>query len=93
MLILNYCISGRGVFAKCQIKKGDFVVEYRGKTITRSEKTILENKYEKEKLGSYLYQFRHQDKAQWFVLLICIKSLKVEIHADFSSYHFSYNFP
>eukprot|EP00794_Sanderia_malayensis_P021147 gene21147-23224_t len=56
---------GWGVIAKKTFEKGSFLLEYIGDTVSRKEGEIREKKYEKAKLGYYLYFFSSKGKELW----------------------------
>jgi histone-lysine N-methyltransferase SETD8 len=59
--------KGRGVVAKRAFKKGDFVIEYRGKLIPIPAAKRREEKYDSEGHDKgYMYYFQHQDRG-WCV--------------------------
>ncbi|XP_046381398.2 uncharacterized protein LOC124152494 [Haliotis rufescens] len=51
---------GYGVFATQDLSEGDFVLEYHGELISQSEAKLRDEKYDKEKEGSFIVYF--QDK-------------------------------
>uniref|UniRef100_A0AAV2L6N6 SET domain-containing protein n=1 Tax=Knipowitschia caucasica TaxID=637954 RepID=A0AAV2L6N6_KNICA len=53
--------KGRGVFAKCQFGKGDFVVEYRGDLITWEESQRRRRTYHRAS-AVFLYEFYWKEK-------------------------------
>uniref|UniRef100_A0A8R1HUR5 [histone H4]-lysine(20) N-methyltransferase n=1 Tax=Caenorhabditis japonica TaxID=281687 RepID=A0A8R1HUR5_CAEJA len=60
-------IKGRGIRAKCDFIKGEFVVEYRGVMMEYSAAKVLEEEYSTdEDIGSYMYFFEHKNK-KWCV--------------------------
>lgn len=60
-------VKGRGIRTTVPFKKGEFVIEYRGKMIGHAEARSLEDKYsEAEDIGSYMFFFEHRAK-KWCV--------------------------
>lgn len=58
--------KGRGVVAAKPFEKGDFVVEYSGELIDIVEAKNREQNYaEDQKLGCYMYYFKHKGQQYW----------------------------
>eukprot|EP00794_Sanderia_malayensis_P021065 gene21065-23119_t len=53
---------GWGVIAMKSFEKGSFLLQYIGETVSREEGENREKKYEKKKLGYYLYFFSSKGK-------------------------------
>lgn len=69
-----FLLLGWGVFATHGIKKGSFLLEYRGKKRSAKEMKLLEKQYEEKGLGSYVYYFDFNGK-KWWVLLLCVSCI------------------
>lgn len=59
--------KGRGVAADCTFRSGDFLCNYKGELITKTEGERRKVDY-KEELGSYLFFFKHGGKDFWYVV-------------------------
>ena len=56
-------LKGRGIIAKRDFVKGEFIVEYAGKLIDIGTARDLESKYTMDtSKGCYMYYFKHQGK-------------------------------
>jgi SET domain-containing protein len=60
-------ISGVGVFALKCFGKGDFLMIYKGQLISCDEATQREKNYRRQKLGCFMYYFKHKGKEMWLV--------------------------
>lgn len=57
MMLIFYFSLGWGIFAKEAIRKGDFILEYRGEIVEEKEMTKRQVEYQKSNAGSYVYEF------------------------------------
>lgn len=58
--------KGRGVFAKIDFTRGQFVCEYAGELINYETAKEREKFYEgKTEFGCYMYYFNFKDKKYW----------------------------
>ena len=58
------CFTGRGVFAKGLIRKGDFVVEYRGDMINDAESQRRRKLYHPS-CAAFMFAFKWKGKTWW----------------------------
>jgi len=65
MLTKSWCVLGYGLFAREEINKGDFLLEYRGELIDIDEAEKREKEYIDRRLGSFMYFFSHGGKQLW----------------------------
>lgn len=63
--IITY-FQGRGLFATKNYKQGDFLCCYRGNLASKKSLKELEDQYEKEEAGSYVFDFDHLEKKFWY---------------------------
>jgi len=56
---------GRGVKVSRNFKRGEFVVEYAGRLLTRTEARAMEEVYKKEGKGCFMMYFSFRDKSFW----------------------------
>ena len=68
LLILNisfFWLLGRGLFAKRNFDKGEFLCTYYGALLYKKEMTDIEKIYEKEHQGSYVFDFVYKGAKMW----------------------------
>ena len=58
-------ILGHGIFATKSFEKGDFLLQYKGNIVSADVGEQLQEKYENENLGCFLYFFAHEKKDLW----------------------------
>lgn len=62
--LLKLCFTGRGIFAKGPICKGDFVVEYRGDMISDAEAQRRRKLYNPV-CAAFMFAFNWRGKTWW----------------------------
>ena len=48
-----------------KFNRGDYILEYAGTLLTKDEAVKMNEKYNREKAGSFMYYFKHQDIKYW----------------------------
>ena len=61
---MNFVLSGCGIFASAQSKKGSFVAEYRGQLISKYEQDKRQKKYT-DKQNAFLFDFEWNNDIWW----------------------------
>ena len=61
--MLIFIVSGKGLFAKKNFEKDDYLLEYNGEVIT--EKEVHQRERDDPRCKDYMFSFMHEDKAWW----------------------------
>ena len=59
--------KGKGVFMTIPFKRDDFILQYKGETLSSKEGEEREKQYSDDE-GNFLFFFKHQGKTCWYIL-------------------------
>lgn len=71
--VYTFIILGYGVYATRDFKKSSLLLEYKGEIISSDEADKRQKKYEKKKMGCFLYYFKEGKDCLWYELFCSFK--------------------
>nr|XP_024660008.1 N-lysine methyltransferase KMT5A-like [Maylandia zebra] len=73
--------KGRGIFTTVPFQKGDFLLEYRGKLITKEECERRHRVYH-DSLKVFMFEFKFDGKLWWCVLYQCRQRQMIQVTSE-----------